>query len=156
MVYLDDICVFSASLVEHVTHLREVLLVLGEAKLYARKDRCRLAQRSIVFLGHQISSSTITLDPARAMQPPRNRKELQRFLGFCGYYRRLNPQYSALVYPLAELVKTAAGWRWGTERSKLLMVSALSCKIRQSCIHPCSLCHSTSRRTHLMWLWAGF
>lgn len=49
VVYLDDICVFSATLEDHIVHLREVFLVLREAKLYARKEKCKWAQRSIVF-----------------------------------------------------------------------------------------------------------
>ncbi|KAE9339619.1 hypothetical protein PR003_g10927 [Phytophthora rubi] len=52
------------------------------------------------------------------MQPPRNRKDLQRFLGLPGCYRRFIPQYPALVYPLTELVKTTTGGRWGTEEIK--------------------------------------
>lgn len=118
VVYLDDICVFSATLSDHVIHLRKVLIVLREAKLYARKDKCKWAQSSIVFLGHRISASTISLDPAKTqaiaqMQPPRSRKELQRFLGLCGYYRRFIPRYASLVFPLSELVKQSTLWTWG-------------------------------------------
>ncbi|KAE9342099.1 hypothetical protein PF008_g10307 [Phytophthora fragariae] len=37
VVYLDDICVFSSTLEDHIVHLREVLFVLREAKLYAAR-----------------------------------------------------------------------------------------------------------------------
>lgn len=92
------------------------------SRQYYVKPSCMLEKQVQVgaaihlLLGHRISSSTITLDPAktqaiRNMQQTRNRKDLQRLLDLCGYYRRCILQYSALVFPLTELVKNATGWR---------------------------------------------
>ncbi|CAL9226508.1 unnamed protein product [Arabidopsis halleri] len=40
VVYFDDILIFSASLTEHLTHLRDVLLVLRREKLFAATKKC--------------------------------------------------------------------------------------------------------------------
>ncbi|GMF15633.1 unnamed protein product [Phytophthora fragariaefolia] len=118
VVYLDDICVFSQTLSDHVEHLRAVLTALRSAELYANPKKCTWAQEAVVFLGHRIANSTITLDPAktaaiRDMVAPKNARELQRFLGLCGYYRRFLPAYAELVQPLSDLLKQSSSWTWG-------------------------------------------
>jgi hypothetical protein len=40
VVYLDDICIFSSCLEEHVAHLRSVLQRLREHKLYVKPTKC--------------------------------------------------------------------------------------------------------------------
>lgn len=42
-VYLDDICIFSSSLKEHVLHLRAVLLRLRAWQLYVKPKKCAWA-----------------------------------------------------------------------------------------------------------------
>ncbi|GMF36736.1 unnamed protein product [Phytophthora lilii] len=45
---------------------------------------------------------------------PLNVKDLQRFLGLAGYYRRFVKNYASLVLPLSELLKSTAEWKWGS------------------------------------------
>ena len=40
MVYFDDILVYSKSIDEHTLHLRDVLDVLRQEKLYTNFDKC--------------------------------------------------------------------------------------------------------------------
>ena len=40
VVYFDDILIYSASLHAHVHHLKQVLDVLREQKLYANREKC--------------------------------------------------------------------------------------------------------------------
>ncbi|OWZ14554.1 Retroelement [Phytophthora megakarya] len=91
-------------------------IALGGA--VCKPPKVHLAQSAITFLGHRISGSTITLDPAKPaamqeQQAPRNRHDFQRFLSRCGYYRRFLPAYAELVQPLSELLKKSNSWRWG-------------------------------------------
>jgi hypothetical protein len=44
---------------------------------------------------------------------PRNTREVQRFLGFTGYYRYFIKDYSHLARPLLDLTKQATFWVWG-------------------------------------------
>ncbi|KAL2253118.1 UNVERIFIED_CONTAM: RNA-directed DNA polymerase [Sesamum indicum] len=50
VVYLDDIVVYSRTLVEHVDYLRQVLTRLLE--LYVKVSKCSFAWETISFLGH--------------------------------------------------------------------------------------------------------
>ena len=51
VVYFDDLLVYSQSLESHLSHLREVLLVLRKNSLFANIDKCTFCVDSVVFLG---------------------------------------------------------------------------------------------------------
>ncbi|KAL9269848.1 RNA-directed DNA polymerase-like protein [Drosera capensis] len=51
VVYLDDIVIYSATLEEHVQHLRKVSEVLEKNELYIKKEKCSFAQQKVYFLG---------------------------------------------------------------------------------------------------------
>ncbi|MCH90079.1 gag-pol polyprotein, partial [Trifolium medium] len=65
VVFIDDILIYSKSEEEHVEHLRIVLEVLREKKLYAKLSKCEFWLKEICFLGHVISSGGIAVDPAK-------------------------------------------------------------------------------------------
>jgi reverse transcriptase-like protein len=44
--------------------------------------------------------------------------EVQRFLGFTGYYCYFIPNYSKIARPLLDLTKKAIDWHWGPEQTK--------------------------------------
>jgi hypothetical protein len=62
-VFLDDILIYSNTKEEHEKHLRMVLQVLREKKLYAKLSKCIFYQREIHYLGHIISEEGIEVDP---------------------------------------------------------------------------------------------
>ena len=60
---LDDILVYSKNLKTHAQHLKEVLEILRENKLYAKLSKCSLAQPQLEYVGHIISSKGVATDP---------------------------------------------------------------------------------------------
>jgi len=58
-IYLDDILVFSKTLEEHLRHVREVLDVLREHKLYCKLAKCEFGKQKLAFLGHVVSAEGI-------------------------------------------------------------------------------------------------
>jgi hypothetical protein len=46
---------------------------------------------------------------------PRNRKELRRFLGLCGFHQRFIINYASYVAPLLVLLQEQNKWKWSTE-----------------------------------------
>ena len=55
IVIIDDILVYSKSKKEHEEHLRMVLEMLREKKLYAKFSKCEFWLDSVSFLGHVVS-----------------------------------------------------------------------------------------------------
>ncbi|GMF61859.1 unnamed protein product [Phytophthora fragariaefolia] len=79
---------------------------------------CDVGQASVDFLGHTISAEGLHVDARKTRAiaewaEPSNVKDLQRFLGLVGYYRRFIHQFATLVLPLSSLVKKCVVWVWG-------------------------------------------
>ncbi|GJU50247.1 putative reverse transcriptase domain-containing protein [Tanacetum coccineum] len=65
IVFIDDILVFSKSKEEHEDHLRTVLQILRQEKLYAKFSKCEFWLSRVAFLGHIVSSEGITMGSAK-------------------------------------------------------------------------------------------
>ena len=63
VVYLDDILVYSKQLQEHMLHLRQLLEVLRQQKLYGKLEKCSFLMREVSFLGFIIGHEGIKPDP---------------------------------------------------------------------------------------------
>ena len=60
LVYIDDICLFSTTFEQL---LRDVLIKLRAANLELKPSKCQLFQRSVAFLGHEVSANGVRPDP---------------------------------------------------------------------------------------------
>ncbi|GJX54434.1 putative reverse transcriptase domain-containing protein [Tanacetum coccineum] len=65
IVFIDDILIYSKNDEEHEKHLRIILEVLKEEKLYAKFSKCDFWLDSVQFLGHVIDRSGVHVDPAK-------------------------------------------------------------------------------------------
>ena len=70
-------------------------------------SKCKLFQTKPTYLGHVVSENGVEPDPEKISalpkwleNPPRNRKELQTFLGFAGYYRNFVEGFAKIAAPL--------------------------------------------------------
>jgi hypothetical protein len=110
VVFIDDILIYSRSREEHEKHLRTILQILRENKLYGNLKKCEFWLEEVPFLGHVVSKDGVSVDPSRVeavvnwARPPTIR-ETRSFLGLAGYYRRFVEGFSSLVAPLTRLTK---------------------------------------------------
>jgi hypothetical protein len=117
IVFLDDILIYSKSEEEHEKHLRMVLQVLREHKLYAKLSKCIFYQKKIHYLGHIISTEGIEVDPEkieaiRGWPTPRNVIEVRSFMGLSSYYRRFIKGFSNIASPITSLKKKGVKFEW--------------------------------------------
>ena len=110
IIYLDDLLIYSLDQSTHDSHVAAVLQRLRENQLYAKLEKCAFDLTSLNFLGYQISSAGITMDPTKVQavldwEAPSTRKGLQRFLGFANFYRKFLPNFSHFTAPLTDLLK---------------------------------------------------
>src|SRR4051812_34293964 len=120
IIYIDDILIFSKTDAEHREHIRQVLALLRQHKLYGKISKCEFFKPSVSYLGHIISNQGIATDPEKieaiqAWPVPKSLKELQSFLGICNYYRRFVPHYSSSAAPLTQLTHKDTPYTWTTQ-----------------------------------------
>nr|GEX14628.1 gypsy/Ty3 retroelement polyprotein [Tanacetum cinerariifolium]GEX15581.1 gypsy/Ty3 retroelement polyprotein [Tanacetum cinerariifolium] len=116
LVSFDDILIYSKNLEEHCDHLAQVLQVMKNKTLYAKRTKCYFAVPQVEYLGHIISAQGVYTDPSKikAMQKwpiPSTLKQLRWFLGLTGYYRRFIKDYASISQPLVALTKKDA-FKW--------------------------------------------
>ncbi|GJR68960.1 hypothetical protein Tco_0015025 [Tanacetum coccineum] len=76
---------------EHAEHLKSILGLLKEEKLYAKFSKCEFWLSKVQFLGHMIDSEGIHVDPPKIdsikdWASPKTPTEIRQFLGLAGYY----------------------------------------------------------------------
>jgi hypothetical protein len=54
LIFIDDILIYSKTEEEHEHHLKIVLQIIREDKLYVNFDKCDFCQRNIQYLGHVV------------------------------------------------------------------------------------------------------
>ena len=118
LVFLDDILICSASMEEHVEHLRQVLNTLRRERLYAKASKCEMVQTSIEFLRQQISGDGMTPTKAKLKvvcdwSKSQNLHGIRSFLGFANYYCRFVRNFAEVANPLTDLTKKGMPWQWG-------------------------------------------
>ncbi|GAU42645.1 hypothetical protein TSUD_398500, partial [Trifolium subterraneum] len=123
VVFIDDILVYSKSEEEHKEHLRIVLQVLKEKKLYAKLSKCEFWLKEVSFLGHVISSGGIAVDPTKVdavlkWETPESVSEIRSFLGLAGYYRRFIEGFSKMALPLTLLTRKDQAFVWDKKCEK--------------------------------------
>uniref|UniRef100_A0A914DQ94 RNA-directed DNA polymerase n=1 Tax=Acrobeloides nanus TaxID=290746 RepID=A0A914DQ94_9BILA len=122
-VYLDDVLVASETWDDHMRDLREALLRLRHANLKVKTEKCRFLASEIQFLGHLLTREGLKMDPGKiqAMKNfpiPKNLKDVQRFNGLVGYYRKFIPGYSGIAQPLYKLMKKSVKFEWTSDCQK--------------------------------------
>lgn len=123
VLYLDDIIIFSEDPSQHDAQVKEVLRRLREADLFLKPEKCKFHATEVDYLGVKISPGHVGMDPVKisgvtSWPVPRNVKQVQRFLGFCNFYRRFVEDYAGITRPLERLKGKEVPWRWGVEEQQ--------------------------------------
>ncbi|GJU21924.1 putative reverse transcriptase domain-containing protein [Tanacetum coccineum] len=121
IVFIDDILIYSKTQEEHEMHLRLVLELLKEEKLYAKFSKWEFWLREVQFLRHVINGDGIYVDPikiesVRKWEAPRTPSEVRSFLGLAGYHRRFMEKFSKIAKPLTILTQKSKTFDWGEEQ----------------------------------------
>src|SRR5215469_13214645 len=144
--YLDDILIASSSPGQHLEHLRQVCLRLHEHGIRVNLEKCVFGVLSLTFLGHNVSSSGISLledkvSAIRAFPLPNTQRQLRQFLGMINFYHRFIPSAAAILQPLTVLLKpkrrglsTAIEWSDDSRRAFTDAIEALAST--SALVHP--------------------
>ena len=117
MAYLDDILIFSASINEHLRHLKIVFVQLRKHGLKIKLPKCKFMKKKTKYLGFVIDKSGVhpdidKVEVIRALPKPQTVREVTGFRGAIGYYRRFIPAFWRIATPLIALTKKYARFSW--------------------------------------------
>ena len=123
LVFFDDILIYSEDPEDHERHLRHVLGILREAKLYAKKSKCTFFVDKVAYLGFIVSKDGISPDPAKVEAVvkwpiPRSVSEVRGFLGLTGWCRIFVKEYAFITAPLTQLTKKDEAFTWSDLRDQ--------------------------------------
>nr|GEW73767.1 hypothetical protein [Tanacetum cinerariifolium] len=65
IMFIDDILIYSKNKEDHEKHLKTILELLKNEKLYAKFSKCDFWLKSVQFLSHVIHSNGVHVDPAK-------------------------------------------------------------------------------------------
>ena len=117
IVYIDDVLIFSNSILEHFKHLKNFQKIVRENGLVISATKLKLFQTNIRFLGFDIYQSQIK-PIHRAIEfsnkfpdEIKDKTQLQRFLGNLNYVADFYPNLRILIKHLFQrLKKNPASW----------------------------------------------
>ncbi|GFV41415.1 retrovirus-related Pol polyprotein from transposon 297 [Trichonephila clavipes] len=108
--YMDDVVIPTANESQALECLKIVLEVACDYGLEINFKKCQFLHNTIEFLGHIIENGRLFHSPSKtktAINYPdlKNTKDVRRFLGLTGYFRKFLPSYSTIAKPLSDLLR---------------------------------------------------
>jgi len=124
VVYLDDIFIFTRTIEEYMRAIWRVLKILVEHKLFLHLEKCKFQKEWIKYLDLVISENKVSIDPIKITRVcewliPKNRTNVQAFLGFINFYRQFIQDFLTMAYPLFDLTWANQVWTWIDKKYKV-------------------------------------
>ena len=123
IIYMDDILVFVEILEECQERTKQVLDRMKEEDLHLKLAKCTFDQTKVEYLGLVVRNGEVLMDPTKLKvveqwEPPKLVKAIRSFIGFCNFYRKFIPHFSAIARPLIDLTKKGIPFNWGNEQDE--------------------------------------
>ncbi len=146
--YLDDLILWAPDFPDLLSRVKQLFTLLIDHGVKLNLSKCTFRLKEVTFLGHRISAAGTKPDPKNIegvakMKAPTTVKEVRRFLGMYGVYRKHVPSFAEIAAPLTNLTRTNTTFKW-TEQSQQSFEQLKAClmntpnlvKTRQSAIPP--------------------
>ena len=101
--YIDGVIIYSDNWSDHLQRIRKFFDRLSKAKL-------TVSHATVTFLGHLVGQGQVKPLEAKVnaiseFPVPKCKRQLMRFLGMAGYYRKFCKNFSGIAEPLTNLLK---------------------------------------------------
>jgi hypothetical protein len=121
--YVDDIVVVSKKKTSYISDLAETFTNMREARLKLNTEKCVFGVTRGKVLGCLVSMKDIEADPDKIkailqMQPPSNRKEIQKLTGRVAALYRFIAKLVERNLPFFTVLRGSAKMEWGIEQQK--------------------------------------
>ncbi|MCP4254324.1 MAG: DDE-type integrase/transposase/recombinase, partial [Candidatus Scalindua sp.] len=117
VVYIDDILLFSHAWEDHLQQIALLLSRLADANLVINLPKCDFIKDTILYLGYRVGQGQVLPPNAKvesilSFPTPSSKREIQRYMGMIGYYRRFIINFSELTAPLTDLLRKDTKFSW--------------------------------------------
>lgn len=118
--FQDDIIVISSTFSEHINLLQKVYTKLKNANLTINMEKSVFCRKELKYLGYLVDKHGLRTDPGKVdiilnYPTPTSAKEVKRFLGMSGWYRRFINNFSKICKPLSKLTCKNIPFKWTDE-----------------------------------------
>ena len=109
-IYIDDVVIYIANWSDHVCQIKRFFQKMREAKLTMNLMKSKFSKATVKYFGHIVGQGQVRPLDAKiqtiAKFPiPTSPKELARFLGMAGYYRKFCLKFSEICCTANKFVK---------------------------------------------------
>ena len=118
--YLDDLILWAPDFSTLTSRLQQLFSLLAQKGVKLNLSKCEFGKKEVRFLGYKISKDGSRPDPKnieaiQKMKPPTKVKEVRRFLGMCGFYRRHVNNFAKIAAPLTNLTRLKEKFIWNEQ-----------------------------------------
>ena len=138
--YVDDVIICTNTFEEHIQILKSVYEKLKSANLSINMNKSLFCRNELKYLGYMVDRYGLRTDPSKVevimnFPTPQNTKDVKRFLGMAGWYRRFIENFSQVARPLSRLTSKNVSFVWSGEaeaafnrlKSALISTPILKC-----------------------------
>ena len=110
--YVDDVGTASHTPSEMLINLRSLFECIRSSGLKLSPSKCVFGMASVQFLGSTITSQGMSpiqqkIDSfIQKLKPPRNVRQVRRFIGFCQFYKAYLPRLAEKLLPFYQLLRS--------------------------------------------------
>ena len=99
---MDDLCIHSSKRKDHVRHLKLIFEKCRVYRICLNPKKCVFMVQQGKIIGHIVSKNGIPIDFEKIkviieLPRPKSAKQVQGFMGHCGYYQRFIYIYAVIV-----------------------------------------------------------
>ena len=116
-VYIDDAIIMSENEEAHIKHIKKVLEAFEKSGILLNAEKCIFAVQELSYLGFKISNKGWTILPKRKKEienfnPPRNQREVKKFIGIVGFLTPCCERLQYLLDPLHKISGSKSKFKW--------------------------------------------
>ena len=123
--YIDDILVYADTPDMLIEELDKVFTIFVQNDIKLKPKKCQLWPKKMEVLGFlleptmkKISIPEMKIKHLLQIPQPKSRKDVQKFLGGCGYYTAHLPYFSQKMNPIIKLSGKTVKFTWGEEQKQ--------------------------------------
>ncbi|KAK3741169.1 hypothetical protein QZH41_002994 [Actinostola sp. cb2023] len=119
----DDTFIFGDSETKHDNHILNVLDLARQNNIRFNPDKFQFKVAEASFFGLKWTPEGLKVDEKKVqaivnMQPPKDLKGIQSFMGMINYLNRFSPVLAQIAEPIRNLMKKDAPFLWQAEQEK--------------------------------------